>query len=175
MRHARIAGNSLRQFESLHERGRLEKLFDALVDEVHARFEIDNRFAFDAEAKMAGLDDARVNGTDRDFVEAFAFDAAKRIGFAFVGKISANSRIFQQRMIIGWPKLVQGQTAQIGMPGRHEAKQIMNLALEAAREIPARRERRERWILGGDADRGDDETGGTVQRENIAQGESPVF
>ena len=62
VRHARIAGNSLGQFEPLGECGRLEKLFNPFVDEIHARFEIDDRFAFDAEAKMAGLDDARVHG-----------------------------------------------------------------------------------------------------------------
>ena len=80
VRHARVAGNSLGQFESLGERGGLEELFNAFVDEIHARFEIDDRFAFDAEAKMTGLDDAGVDGTDGDFINAFAFDAAKRIG-----------------------------------------------------------------------------------------------
>ena len=77
-------------------------------------------------------------------------------------------------MIIGRPKLVQGQTAQIGMPGRHESKQVMNLALEAAGEIPARRERWECRVRGRDADRSDDQRGGALERKNIAQGEAAV-
>ena len=103
----------------MHER------FDAFVHPTEALLQPHHVFAIGSEAKMARLDDARVHRTDGDFVETVTFNAAERIGFAFVGKILANVYVFQQRMIMGWPKLVQGQTTQIRMPGWHQSKQIM--------------------------------------------------
>ncbi len=67
---ARYAG---RQPRSFLPGQRLEPFFDALVHVPELLFEIDDVLSHGLEAEMAGLDDARMNRPDRDFVDPLAF------------------------------------------------------------------------------------------------------
>jgi hypothetical protein len=59
---------------TVRQRHGLETLFDALVHAAQALLEPEHLLADDLEAEVAGLDDARVHRTHRNFVDAVAFD-----------------------------------------------------------------------------------------------------
>jgi hypothetical protein len=67
------------------DRERLEALVDSLVDVAHALLEAQHLLAHDGEAEVARLDDARVDGTDRNLVDAVAFDAHEGYGSSWFG------------------------------------------------------------------------------------------
>ena len=70
--HGGISGNACSQALSLEQRKFSEAAFDALVDVSQTFFEPQDFLPDHREAEVAGLDDARVNRTDRDFVHAVA-------------------------------------------------------------------------------------------------------
>ena len=59
-------------------RAPLEELLRALVREVQPLLQVDDRLADRAEAEVAGFDDARVHGADRDLVHAGPLDLSER-------------------------------------------------------------------------------------------------
>src|SRR5690606_22587528 len=58
----------------------LGMLLDAPMDEPQPRLELEDRLADHGQAEVAGLDQARVDGSDRDLVDARAIDRDKRVG-----------------------------------------------------------------------------------------------
>src|ERR1041385_9394515 len=78
--HGAVAGHASRQFGNLFDGCTPHQRLDALVRVAEPCFETDDRFAVGVETKMAGFDDAGVNGTDRDLVHAVAFGRQEWIG-----------------------------------------------------------------------------------------------
>src|SRR5205814_7608444 len=115
MAHARVSRDPLRELDALREGKRLEQLLGALVHEAEPRLEIHDRLAFDAEAEVAGLDDAGVHRPHRDLEDAFAFDPPERKRLALVVKVRAGDDIAAERVIIRGPELVEREPAEIGM------------------------------------------------------------
>ena len=59
--------------------GVLEQMFDAAVLVAQGDFEVEHLLAVADEAERSGLDDARVDGPDVDFVERTALHGVERI------------------------------------------------------------------------------------------------
>ena len=94
------------------ERQRLEELLGALVDEAQPRLEVDDRLALDAEAEVAGLDDAGVHRADRDLEEALALDATEGERLARVDQKSPRGdRVAAQRVIVRRARTGAGRVA----------------------------------------------------------------
>ena len=140
---ARVARDALGKLGRALEGQRLEELLGALVDEAEPRLEVHDRLALDAEAEVAGLDDARVHGPHRDLEDALALDAAERKRLARVGELATQRRVAAERVIALGPELVEREAPRIGVAARREAEEVTDLALEPARRERARRERGE--------------------------------
>src|SRR5262245_42652934 len=132
MSEARVARDSLSERSRPVEREPLEQLLGALVNEPEAGLEVHDGLAFAAEAELSGLDDPRMDRSDGDLEDALALDPSKRERFAGVGEVRARHRVAAQWVIARRPVLVEGESPEIGVSQRHEAEQIVNLALEAA-------------------------------------------
>src|SRR5256885_11781427 len=61
------------------ERKCLKSLFDPFMDKREPLFEAQHFLTDDLEPEVAGLDDARVHGSDCDFMHAVAADADKPV------------------------------------------------------------------------------------------------
>src|SRR5262249_61445656 len=129
---AGVAGDPLGQLRCARERQGFEQLLSAFVHEPEASLEVDDRFALDREAKVPGLDDAGVHRSNGDFEDAWPLDATKRKWTAVIDDIGARHGVTAERMIAVGPELGERQPTRIGMAGRHEAEEILNLALEPA-------------------------------------------
>ena len=103
------------------------------MDVAEAFFEPHHRLAIDGEAEVARLDDAGVHRPDRDLEDTFAFDPAERKGLPLVVKVRACDDIAAERVIARGPELVEREPAEVGMAVRHDAEQVVHLALEEAR------------------------------------------
>ena len=80
-------------------RAALEQLLRPLVGEVEPRLHVDDRLAHDAEAEVAGLDDARVHRAHRDLVDALAADLPEREGRPSSWK-SRGDGVFPEGMVV---------------------------------------------------------------------------
>ncbi len=70
----RVAGNAAHQTRTLRHIGTDEQLFDALVLVTQALLQAQHALADDGKPEVARLDDAGMNGADRNFVRALAAD-----------------------------------------------------------------------------------------------------
>src|SRR5262249_28049123 len=76
-----IAGDAPRQTAAFSNRQRLEALLDPFVHVTESLLQAQHLLANDLETEMARLDDAGVNGTDRNLVHAIPGDANERVLF----------------------------------------------------------------------------------------------
>ena len=69
-----VAGDAFGEFDAGAVVAAFEEFLDAFVDEPEAGLHRDDGLADDGEAEVAGFDEAGVDGTDGDLVDAGAFD-----------------------------------------------------------------------------------------------------
>src|SRR5262245_38392903 len=115
MSNAGIAGDPLRQCHASRKIYRFKQFLNALVQKEQTRFEINDRLAVDAEAKMPGFDDTCVDRPHRDLKDAIPTYLLKRKCLTAIFDSRWLSRIFLQRVITFGPELMQRQTPQIRM------------------------------------------------------------
>ena len=75
--HGAVAGDAPGEHRRALDRRARHQALDPLVDVPEPRLEAHDRLAVRGEPEVAGLDDARVNGTHRDLVQALAFAGRK--------------------------------------------------------------------------------------------------
>ena len=80
-----VAGDARRRAAPLRERRAAHQRVDALVDIAEPLFQPHHGFAVGGEAEMAGLDDAGMNRSDRNLMQALAFDRQERISGCSAG------------------------------------------------------------------------------------------
>src|SRR5262249_60030765 len=123
-------------------------------------------FALDGETKVAGFDDPGVDRTDGHLEEALAFDAAEGKRLSRVGEVPTDRHVAAVGKITIGPELVDGQAPQVRVADRHEAEEIVDLALEAAGREGTQRERRKSRLVGGDRHPRPELPGTPWRREN---------
>ena len=122
---ARGAPRKLRRL--LDGRARHQQL-DALMDIAEALFEPHDGFAIGGEAEVSRLNDAGVNRTDRNAVQAFALHRQERVGRSFAGLL----RICVQRML-NIPEAEIEPRPRIRRADRLEAIEAFDCTLEPDR------------------------------------------
>src|ERR1700734_3120940 len=80
-----VARGSADKFDRAVEGRAFHELFYALVDVAQTLFEPHDRLAAGGEAEMSGFDDAGVDRTHRDLMQALAFGRKERVRLARVG------------------------------------------------------------------------------------------
>src|SRR5262249_19699742 len=124
---------------------------DALVDISQSLFEADHGFPTGGEAEMARLDDSGVDGTDGDFVQAFALHRQELVWTDFPGRPHR-----AQRMTYAPSSMVE-PWSRFGRSQRFQTEQVADGRFEMQRRRMAagdRRERAVRAIEAHDADLG---------------------
>ncbi len=129
---ARIARDAFGERGRAVEGKALEELLGALVDEAESRLEVHDRLALDAEAEVAGLDDAGVDRPHGDLEDALTLDVPERKRLARLDEVGTRHDVTTQRVISLRPVLMECESPKIRMPLGHEAEQVVDLALEAA-------------------------------------------
>ncbi len=127
--HRAIPGGPPGQLCRAVEVGAFHQLLDALVDIAQALLEPDDRLAAGGEAEMSGLDDAGMDRTDRDLVQAFALGGKEDIrrGCAVPRRRRAAERVGQV------PPTVVEPGAQVRRAFGLEPEQIADRALQPDR------------------------------------------
>lgn len=74
-----VTGDSFCEFDTAVRVATFEEPFDAFVDEPQAGLHVEDGFADDREAEVAGFDDAGVHWADGDLVDAGSFDGEERV------------------------------------------------------------------------------------------------
>ena len=112
-------------------RGQLLKaFFDAFVLVAEALFEAQDFFADDREAEVPRLDNPGVYRADCDFVNAFAFDADKRVIFERSSvKILVACCFVTQGKVVRWPGAVAEPGAHVVGAFGIDSEQVGNGAL----------------------------------------------
>ena len=126
---ALVAGHPLSELGGALEWQRHEEFLDPLVDETQARLEVDDGLAFDAEAEVPGLDDARVHRAHRNLVDALAPDLLEGERLAVVVELPGLG-VLAEREVVRRPEPVADQRAGIRVPHRTDAEQVEDLPLE---------------------------------------------
>jgi hypothetical protein len=143
----RIARNALGQKHGAVNGEILEELLGSLVRVEHAELQIEDRLAGDGEVEVAGLDDAGVNGADRNLEDALTVSGPVDVLLAFKrGQHGVERKILAQRMHIG-PVIVERHAARIRMPCGFEAEPILNFAFLPVDGGQLRCQRRERGMV----------------------------
>ena len=110
----------------------LEEPLDAPVHEPQPRLHLEDRLADDRESEVPGLDEAGVDRTDGDLVDAGAFDLDEgertRVG-AHRWRLTG---VVKHRVPPLGPVLVEDERPKEGVPDRHDPEQVVDLAFEAA-------------------------------------------
>ncbi len=89
-----------------------------------------NRVAHDAESKMSGLNDARMNGTDSDFRNALALNLQKAVLTFRPGHVV--HRVHHWVHAVG-PIVMENQRTQIGVAQNFDAVLIVEFSLMPCR------------------------------------------
>src|ERR1035438_4612824 len=126
---AGIAGDALRQADTMGHRHVLEQLLRALVRVEEPDLEVEDGLPSHAEKEVAGLNDARMHRPHRDLKDAFALNLAELVPLACEWRQhSAQIKIFPQRVHF-WPVIVQRAAAGVGMAFELEAEQVLDFTL----------------------------------------------
>src|SRR5262249_55270567 len=163
---ARIPGDSLGKLDPFLGSPSLEELFGPLVREVEARLHVDDRFAHDAEAKVARLDDAGMHRSYWDLVDTLASDLLEGEGPTVVVELPGR-RVLPEREVVTGPEGMPDQRAGVRVPTGLNAVEIEDLPLESRRRIVERGQRGDLRAAGGHADRGVEEPMLTLVSEQI--------
>ena len=124
---------------------------------------------------MTGLDDAGVDRAHGDFVNAFAFDAAKRIGFAVIGKIFARQSSLST--------VDDNRPAKIGARADGANRDARSVRVQTSHESRARsgwrdtsasRARETVGSVAGTLTEAIDHLGDALERKNVTQGEIAI-
>ena len=132
-----IAGYAAGQFGCAFDIGTLQKAFDALVGVAEPGFQADYGFSVRVEAKVSRLDDARVDWSDGNLMQAFAFGGQEAIG----PSVRAWS-VRSQRMTHTPATMIEPGT-RVGCILRFNPKQIADGAFQPNRRRMPFRDRRE--------------------------------
>ncbi len=126
-----------------------EELLGSLMRVEHAQLQVEDGLAGHGEVEVAGLDDAGVNGADRNLEDAFTVSGPIDVPLAFKrGQNGVERKILAQRMHIG-PVIVERHSARIGMPCGFESEPILNFAFLPIDGGLLRCQRRERGMVNG--------------------------
>jgi hypothetical protein len=127
-----IAGDPLRQRDAIGGLAAFEELLDSFVDVPESGFEPDDGFADDGEAEVAGLDQAGMDGPDRNLVDAGAFHVDEREGLVGLAERWRGPGVVTHRMPALRPMAMADQLAWLRVAGRADAIQVLHFAFEAA-------------------------------------------
>ncbi len=128
----RISRHASRESISVGDGEGFEALVDALVRVAQALLEAQYLFAYDGETEVAGLDDARMDGPDRNLVHAVALDPHEGIRFLHVGRGGSLEILAQWKFVLAPGAVTQPRAIVIGTV-RRDAEEVAKRALHAAR------------------------------------------
>ena len=109
--HGGVAADPLRQFDALRGRAPLEQLLDPAVQEPQPGLHLQDGLADHREPEVAGLDEARVDGSDRDLVDAVTLDRDERVGVGIGVEPGSGVGIAAHRVVAEW---ASGRGAPVG-------------------------------------------------------------
>src|SRR6185312_2164035 len=132
-----IARDAAGELRTALEAFALHQPFDSLMHVAQAFFEPHHRLAIGGEAEMAGLDDSGVNRSNRNLMEALAFDRKERVSRERAGLCGGAERRGYA------PASVIEPRPGVGRALRLQAEEILDRALEADRRRMNPAERRE--------------------------------
>jgi hypothetical protein len=127
-----VAGDPLGQLDASREISALEEPFDSFMDEPQTRFYVENGLAHHRESEVAGLDEAGMDRTDGDFIDAGSFDSEERIRLIFVGEWRRVAGVVAHGMPAGGPVLVEDEAGGPWMTDGFDAEEVAHFALETA-------------------------------------------
>ena len=141
--HRGIAGDRLGEEDPVPPWQRLEALLDPLVDVEQPKLKVQNRLARDTEPKVAGLDDARVDGTYGDLEHPLSRHRPEGMEFALDARHRSRAReILPERMHPLRPVVVECHAGRVRMALGRETEEVHHLALEPVRRGILRRDGR---------------------------------
>ena len=128
-----VAGDPLGEFDAGGDGAALEQSLDPLVHEPQPGLHVEDRLSDDGEAEVTRLDDAGVNRTDRDLVDAGPLDGEEGVGLGLLVEWRRGSAVVTHRIPAPRPVLMQHQAGGLMMPGELDAEEVLHLAFETPR------------------------------------------
>ena len=106
-----VAADPFGQGQCVGEVAAFEEFLESFVDEPEAGLEFEDGFADDGEAEVAGFDEAGVDGSDGDFVDAGAFHAEEGVGAFGVAEFGWRAGVGAHRVPAAGPVVVADEPA----------------------------------------------------------------
>jgi hypothetical protein len=129
MSHRAVTRYARRQLGGLGDRAAGHQPFGPLMDIAQTLFQTDHGFTVAGEAEMSRLDDAGVDGADRDLVQSRPFHRQERIGLRLAQRIG---RIGRQRQA-DRPAIVIEPGARVHQRQGGDAEQVLRSPLQPDR------------------------------------------
>ena len=123
--HGAVARRAAGQHRALGKIGARHQALDALVHIAQPLFQPHHGLAVRGEAEMAGLDDARMHGTDGNLMQAFALGRQELVARAYGRHFGSRT----QRVAYA-PAVMVEPGPRIGQGARFQAEQILHRALQ---------------------------------------------
>ena len=154
-----VAGDPPGELGGAVETGACYQRLDALVGVSETLLEPHDRLAAGGEAEMPWLDDAGVDRTDRDLVQALALGREEDVGRAVARRLRCAAQLRRYR-----PAAMVEPRARIGRTFGLEAEEVADRAFEADRRWMQRADRRKPPVRTFEAQHGEFAGGFVVKR-----------